>query len=218
MNSRPHMPTCFTRMNPSQRSISTLFADIRTHASTTRTLRMMYAMRKIFPMKKNSNKFVVGGVIEEAFTRLIRQCGRTCTNVSSTEARIDILVRDGEIDLPFSLKSIQTLGSQITLENYRGQRRPITELAPTIFLVFEKNVFTLAYMDNDILLASGVPPETIYAHSDSNLSMRGGFVKRMVREGLPRELVLELPVPEIPDFPEQDNSVILMDYVERIVA
>lgn len=192
-----------------------LLEAIRTSTETQNALRHIYAIRKVFPPKKNINKFIVGGAVEESLSRLIRKCGWECQNVSSTESVIDIVVKEGDASFPFSLKSIQKLGSAVILENYRGQQHAIGDLAPTILVVLEDDVATFAYVDQSTI--ADIPHETVYAHSDSNLSMRGGFVRKLVTSNLQRDMVVEIQAPSVPDLPERDISVLALDCVEAML-
>ena len=178
----------------------------------------MYAVRKRFPPKKNINKFATGGAVEELLTRMIQYCGMTCTNVSSTETLIDIRVKDGEEEeFAYSVKSIQKYGSTVILQNYRGQKRAIETLPPTILVILEARKLTLAYMDEELVQRTGVPVEKMYTHADSNLSMKGAFVTAMLRRHLSQDLVLELPVPEIPPLAEEDISKLIVDDTLRLL-
>ena len=192
---------------------------IRTSPETQKSLRNIYACRKVFPPKKNINKFMVGGINEESVARLIRKCGWECANVSSTENVIDLTVKEDIDTHPFSLKTIQKFGSAIILENYRGQQRAVSTLAPTFILVLEERIATLAYVDQSVLDTMGVTREEVYTHSDSNLSMRGAFARRLIKERLDRNLVVELEVPALPDnLVECDVSILGLDYVESLLS
>ena len=197
---------------------TTLFERIRANPATPAIIEPIYSVRRLFPPRKNINKFLVGGAVEEVICDLIRSCGYACDNVSSTEAVIDIIVRDGAHSFPFSLKSIQRLGSAIIIENYRGKKHDIGELAPTIVVVIGEKNLTLAYLDNTIVLESGVPMETVYNHADSNLSMRGGFVKTMITKSLPADLVINIGVPDLPDLAEMDISALVVAQARAAVA
>jgi hypothetical protein len=201
----------------SQDLVAELFAKIKTNPTTPTAIRAMYAIRKVFPPRKNINKFIAGGAVEEVMTELIQSCGHSCANVSSTETLIDILVTNGDETFPFSLKSIQRLGSAVVLENYRGQKREISDLAPTILVILGESTLTLAYLDNDLVAQSGVPRESVYTHADSNLSMKGKFAKTMITSTLPREFVVDLPVPPIPDLAEEDISRLAVARVRELL-
>jgi hypothetical protein len=205
------------QMTDSQTLIAALFADLITNPETPQGVRVIYATRKVFPPRKNINKFIAGGAVEVVVTELIQACGRQCTNVSSTEPLIDIVVREGTAEFPFSLKSTQTLGTAVVIENYRGQKREISTLSPTIFVILGERTMTLAYMDSDLLDATGVPRESIYTHADSNLSMKGKFVKSMITTLLPRQFVVEIPVPEIPPLVEEDISSLAVSRVRALL-
>ncbi len=172
----------------------------------------------MYPPRKNINKFLAGGGVEECLSELIRSCGYACANVSSTETVIDIIVQDADQQFPFSLKSIRKLGSAVILENYRGQKHEIKELCPTIVAVIGDSQLTLAYIDNDLVVNSGIPPETVYTHADSHLSMKGKFVKTMITKTLSPEFVIHIPVPEIPVLPEEDISTLIVARVREAIA
>lgn len=192
---------------------------IRTSPDTQKTLRNIYACRKVFPPKKNINKFMVGGINEESIVRLIRKCGWECANVSSTENVVDLTVKEGDQSHSFSLKTVQKFGSAIILENYRGQQREVSTLAPTFILVLEERLATFAYVDQSVLDALGATREEVYTHSDSNLSMRGAFAKNLIKRHLDRNLVIELEVPALPDnLVERDVSILGLDYVESLLS
>lgn len=192
---------------------------IRTSPETQKSLRNIYACRKVFPPGKNINKFMVGGMNEEYIARLIRKCGWECENVSATRNVIDIIVKDGDASFPFSLKSIQKFGSAIILENYRGRQREVGPIAPTFIVVLEKSVATFAYVDQSVLDTMGVTHEEAYTHSGSNLSMRGAFARRLIKERLDRNLVIELEVPALPDnLIECDMSILGVNHVESLLS
>jgi len=197
---------------------TTLFERIRANPATPAIIEPIYSVRRLFPPRKNINKFLVGGAVEEVICDLIRSCGYACDNVSSTEAVIDIIVRDGAHSFPFSLKSIQRLGSAIIIENYRGKKHDIKDLVPTIVVVIGEKNLTLAYLDNPLLLESGATVEEVYKHADSNLSMRGGFVKSMITKTLPADLVINVAVPDLPDVAEMDVSALVVAQARAAVA
>jgi hypothetical protein len=93
----------------------------------------------------------------------------------------------------------------------------VSTLAPTIFVVLGTSTLTLAYMDNDLIQKSGVPNTDVYTHADSNLSMKGKFAKAMISKTLPREFVVELPVPTIPDLAEEDISRLAVARVRELL-
>ncbi len=194
--------------------VAELFSEIRENPETQNMLQVMYAIRKVFPPKKNINKFITGGAVEEVLTRMIRSCGMECKNVSSSETVIDILVKkEEEKEIAYSVKSIQKMGSSVIIQNYRGQKCPIGDLCPTIFVVLEGTKTTFAYMDEEILQSTETPLDKIYTHADSNLTMKGGFVKNMIMKHLPRDLVLEIEAPKVPELEEKDISVLAVEYV-----
>lgn len=191
-----------------------ILATLRGHAATAAAVRKMYAVRKMFPPALNVNKFAVGGAVEEIVTRLLNTCGFACENVAATENVIDIYVTDGEKKYPFSLKNIGKLGSGIILENYRGQKKEIPKLPPSFVVITGEKEMILMYMDQEILQLTGDPE--IYQHADSNLTMKGGFVKRLATR-LPEEYVLRFPVPALPELPVIDISKLIVDKVESVL-
>lgn len=198
--------------------VAKLFAAIRENSETPKLLEVMYAIRKVFPPKKNINKFITGGAVEEVLTRMIRSCGMECKNVSSSETVIDILVKEEEEpEIAYSVKSIQKMGSSVIIQNYRGQKCPIGELCPTLFVVLEGNKTTFAYMDEEIIQSTNTPIDKIYTHADSNLTMKGGFVKSMITNHLPRDLVLEIEAPKVGDLEEKDISVLAVEHVMSLL-
>ncbi len=207
-----------SRMTSSQILAKTLLAKIRENAASTSIIEAIYAVRTMFPPRKNINKFLAGGAVEECLSELIRSCGYSCANVSSTETVIDIVVKDADEQFPFSLKSIRKLGSAVILENYRGQKREVKELCPTIVAVIGDSQLTLAYIDNDLVAKSGISLDDVYTHADSHLSMKGKFVKTMIAKTLPPEFVIHLPVPDIPVLPEEDISVLVVARVREAIA
>lgn len=194
----------------SQKIALSLLAKIKENPASPSIIEAIYAVRMQYNPKKNLNKFLVGTAVEQVLVELIRTCGYECTNVASTETIIDILVHDAERTFPFSLKSIRKLGSAVILENYRGQKREIKDLAPTIIAVVGDKELTLAYVDNDLVLKSGVALDSVYTHADSNLSMKGKFVKAMIKHPLSPDFVIQIPVPEMPALPEEDIAALLI--------
>jgi hypothetical protein len=181
-----------------------------------RHLQALYAVRKKFPPRIHVNKFATGGAVEELLTRMIQHCGMNCVNVSSTGILIDIRIKnDDEEEFPFSIKSIQKMGSQIILQNYHGKKHAIEQLPPTILVVIEPTKLTFAYMDEEIIQRTGIPADVIYAHKDSNLSMRGKFVSTLLKEHLADDLLLEMTAPEIPPVKEEDLTIVI---VERVLS
>lgn len=203
---------------PSQTIARILLANIKENPRSSSIIEAIYAVRMMYPPKKNINKFLAGGSVEECVSELIQACGYSCTNVASTETIVDILVRDAEQTFPFSLKSIRKLGNAVILENYRGQKREIKELAPTFIVVLDDTSLTLAYLDNDIVTKTGIPIESIYTHADSNLSMKGKFVKTMISHTLPREFVIQVPVPTLPALQEEDISSLVVSRARAALA
>lgn len=194
----------------SQMIARSLLAKMKENPASPSIIEAIYAVRMQYNPKKNINKFLAGTAVEQVLVELIRTCGYECTNVASTETIIDILVHDGERTFPFSLKSIRKLGSAVILENYRGQKREIKDLAPTFIAVIGDTQLTLMYLDNDIVLKSGVALDAVYAHADSNLSMKGKFVKAMITNPLSSDFVIQIPVPDMPTLPEEDIAALLV--------
>ena len=203
---------------PSQWIAQSLLAKIKDNPQSSSIIEAIYAVRMMYPPKKNINKFLAGGSVEECLSELIRSCGYGCANVSSTETIVDILVQDTDQTFPFSLKSIRKLGNAVILENYRGQKREIKTLAPTFVAVLGDTHLTLAYLDNDILASTGISNDAIYTHADSNLSMKGKFVKTMILTTLPPEFVIQIPVPTLPTLPEEDISVLVVSRARAALA
>lgn len=197
--------------------IADLFAKIKDHPETPDAVRTIYATRKVFPPRKNINKFIAGGAVEVILAELIQTCGEMCRNVSSTETTIDLVIYRGTEAFSLSVKSIQKLGTAIVLENYRGQQRAITDLPPTILVVLGQTTLTMAYIDNDLVAQSGIPREDVYVHADSNLSMKGKFARAMVATILPREFVIDIPVPPIPELAEEDISMLAVARVRDLL-
>jgi hypothetical protein len=192
---------------PANEIVRRMFATLKTHEATKNAIVEMYAVRKLFPPAQNVNKFAVGGVVEDSFTDLLGACSFECENVAATSTVIDINVKDGGKSYPFSLKSSGKLNSGIVLENYRGQKKAIPEFPPTILVVAEEKQMTIFYLDQAILNLTG--DKSMYTHADSNLTMKGAFVRR-VASRLPEEYILKFPAPVLPDIrPESLTRVIL---------
>jgi hypothetical protein len=178
--------------------------------------RQMIASRIIFPPKKNVNKFATGGIAEECITRLFCDIGLTCLNkadeLTVTDLEIHVNVNDQIVPLNVSIKNSGKIGSQIILENYRGQRRPeIRRLPPTFIIYTETEIrrARIVYMDDEILRQGydGLTPEEfhteVYSNGDSCLAFRSGFLNKFIPR-LPSEYVLNAEYPnEITNLEEQ---------------
>lgn len=202
----------------SQTIARAILTKIKENPQSSSIIEAIYASRMMYPPKKNINKFLAGGSVEVCVSELIQTCGYTCTNVSSTEVMIDILVKNDGVTFPFSVKSIRKLGSAVTLENYRGKKRDLKELPPTFIVVIGDTQLTLAYLDNDIVTQTGISTEDMYTHADSNLSMKGKFVKTMITSTLPSDYVIHIPVPSLPTLPEEDISTLVVARARSAVA
>lgn len=202
----------------SQTIARAILTKIKENPQSSSIIEAIYASRMMYPPKKNINKFLAGGSVEVCVSELIQTCGYTCTNVSSTEVMIDILVKNDGVTFPFSVKSIRKLGSAVTLENYRGKKRDLKELPPTFIVVIGDTQLTLAYLDNDIVTQTGISTEDMYTHADSNLSMKGKFVKTMITSTLSSDYVIHIPVPSLPTLPEEDISTLVVARARSAVA
>lgn len=190
-----------------------ILATLRSHAETPVAIEDMYVLRKMFPPALNVNKFAVGSAVEDMFTDLLNACGFACENVAASTNVIDIYVTDEDEKYPFSIKNTGKLGSGIILENYRGKKKEIPKLPPSFIIATGDKEFTLMYLDDEILQLTA--DRDIYNHADSNLTMRGGFVKDMSIR-LPDEYVVRFPAPVLPaDIPVQNISRIIVDCVRK---
>jgi len=189
-----------------------ILAKMRDNLATPRFLRKMYLAREMFPPKLNINKFVVGAVAEEYFVRLLTALGFKTENVAASETVIDITVNDTS---KYSIKTCSKLGVDIIIENYRGAKKDIPVFPPTFVIALDKkDGTTILYIDDDVIRTSGYRGD-IYRHSDSNLTLRGAFVRHLA-ETLPEEERLyydPLPLPSA--VPTEDIARILCDYIDR---
>lgn len=197
---------------PTKTTARDILARMRDSLATPRFLRKMYLAREMFPPKLNINKFVVGAVAEEYFVRLLTTLGFKTENVAASETVIDITV-DGTNK--YSIKTCSKLGIDVIIENYRGAKKDIPVFPPTFIIALDKKVgTTILYIDDDVIRSSGYTGD-IYRHSDSNLTLRGAFVRHLA-ETLPEEERLyydPLPVPG--DVVQEDIARILCDHIDR---
>jgi hypothetical protein len=190
-----------------------ILAKMRDNLATPTFLRKMYLAREMFPPKLNINKFVVGAVAEEYFVRLLTALGFKTENVAASETVIDIKVNDTS---KYSLKTCSKLGVDIIIENYRGAKKDIPVFPPTFIIALDKkDGTTILYIDDDVIRSSGYTGD-IYRHSDSNLTLRGAFV-RYLAETLPEEERLYYdPMPAGKGVVQEDIARILCDHIDRI--
>jgi hypothetical protein len=217
-SSRPGLTQdMITALGPCPTKITALdiLARMRDNLATPKTLRKMYLAREIFPPKLNINKFVVGAVAEEYFVRLLRTLGFKTENVAASETVIDIVVNDTS---KYSIKTCSKVGVDIIIENYRGAKKDIPVFPPTFVIVLDKkDGTTILYIDDDVIRSSGYSGD-MYRHSDSNLTLRGAFVKYLA-ETLPEDQRLYYdPVPGVDDIATEDISHILCDHIDRLCS
>lgn len=187
-----------------------ILAKMRDNLSTPAAIRKMYLARQMFPPKLNINKFVCGAVAEEYFVRLLKTLGFATQNVAAEENVIDITV-DGTHK--YSIKTCAKLGMDIIVENYRGAKKDIPVFPPTFILALDKNEgATILYLDDEMIRASKYPGE-IYRHSDSNLTLRGAFI-RYLADSLPETGKLFYDLPVLPDTGAHDIAAVLCDYID----
>jgi hypothetical protein len=187
-----------------------ILAKMRDNLATPGAIRKMYLARQMFPPKLNINKFVCGAVAEEYFVRLLKTLGFATQNVAAEENVIDIKV-DGIHK--FSIKTCAKLGMDIIVENYRGAKKDIPVFPPTFILALDKTVgASILYVDDDMIRMSKYAGE-IYRHSDSNLTLRGAFIRHLA-DALPEEGKLFYDLPVLPDTGAHDIAAVLCDYID----
>jgi hypothetical protein len=187
-----------------------ILTRLRAHPETPAVIRKMFLARELFPPKLNVNKFVVGAVAEEYFTRHIAACGFACENIAASANVVDICV---DRAYEYSIKSCAAVGRDVILENYRGQKKEIPEFSPTFLIALDKEVgATILYLDHHCITNTPYEKER-YRHSDSNLTLRGSFIRHIAKT-LPDEYKVVLPKMEFGSTPEVNIASILCDYID----
>jgi hypothetical protein len=154
-----------------------------------KTVLLAYAR---YPTTDNTNLFVVGKIGERALLQALENCGYAVTDVS-TLSRVDIQVGIEK----FSVKtSINT--KSVTLCNYRGNKRPISELPPTFLILFNREIgkMYVLFVDNTLIETTSFAKKK-YNHSDSNLTLTETFIKHLVKTlGPDRMATIDMPTLE----------------------
>ena len=156
-------------------------------AVLAKTVLLAYAR---YPTTDNTSLFVVGKTGERALLQALKNCGYSVTDVS-TLPRVDI-----KVDIEqFSVKtSINT--KSVTLCNYRGNKRPISELPPTFLILFNREIgkMYVLFVDNTLIETTEFAKKK-YNHSDSNLTLTESFIKHLVRTlGPDRMVSVDMPM------------------------
>ena len=193
--------------------------------------------RVMFPPSLNVNKFVTGGVSEDAITELINGLGFPTKNVASSSTVIDIQVEVDKTTIGISLKNSGDISQQPILENYRGESKlEIRPLPPTLIIYTEvkRKRTRIVYLDHDIIVSS-FPPGTdsatinkeVYNKKDSeegkvdtqsNLSFKSGFLAKFIPR-LPIEYKVDIQFPEsIPVVPVESITKLALDRVKKAIS
>jgi hypothetical protein len=142
-----------------------------------------------YPTIDKTNLFVVGKTGERAFMDAIQGCGYSVSDVS-LKTSVDVLVCTTE----FSVKTSINVGS-ITLVNYRGKKKTIGELPPSILILFDRKgkQMHILYVNNALI--ESIPfPRDKYSNSDSHLAFTDTFVKHLVKTlDTNHRITIELP-------------------------
>lgn len=195
--------------SPTHLKALVILSRIRAHPNTSAMITKLYASRKLFPPRLNVNKFVIGAVVEEYFTRHIVECGFACVNTAANTTVTDICV-DGEHS--YSIKSCAAIGRDVILENYRGQKKDIPTFPPTFLIALDETVgTTIMYLDDQIV-NNAVYAKERYRHSDSNLTLRGSFIRHLHKTLADEYKVV---VPYVASSAAEVNiASILCDYID----
>jgi hypothetical protein len=202
-----------------------------------RAMQEILACRKMFPPALNVNKFVTGGVSEDAITELISGLGFPTDNVASTKTVIDIEVQVDATRIGISLKNSGDINQSPILENYRGESKAeIRPLPPTLIIYTEvvRQRTRIVYLDHDII-RKAFPPETDLAtlnrqvynkkavaegekDTQSNLSFKSGFLAAFIPK-LPEEYKVSVDFPKsIPDVPIVSITQLALAQVKKAMA
>ena len=182
---------------------------LREDAASQRMIYNMLASKKLFPPKLNVNKFAIGSVIEELFTRQVKSYDMQCENVSAGSVEIDVVIEG----CGYSIKSTQSV-SDIILENYRGKQGEMKEsCAPTFWILLEPNQGRIIYFDNETINRCAYAGD-IYKQNDSTLSLRAKFLKYMLTV-VDSECTVSYDVPDLPQLEPLSLGSILADVVEQ---
>lgn len=193
--------------------------------------------RIMFPPKLNVNKFVTGGVSEDAITELINALEFPTKNVASSTNVIDIQVEVDGYTIGISLKNSGSINQSPILENYRGESKAeIRPLPPTliIYTEVERKRTRIVYLDHDIIVSS-FPPGTdtvtinkeVYnkkesvegkVDSQSSLGFKSGFLAGFIPK-LPTEYKVDIQFPEsIPVVPVESITKLALDRVKKAIS
>jgi len=202
------MRVLFTEMEVA----SLLLNGIRTNG-VEKLVKKMLAVRKIFPPSLNINKFIVGSIYEELLVRSFKKCSFNCENVASTSAKIDIHVTLDSVVYPYSIKSMATLNTNIILENYRGNKKPVSECPPTFLIILDNPIY-IVYFDDALLKTYADPEFPIYIQNDASLMLNKKQVKQMIPK-LDDKYKIVLERPEIKHYSVRNIEDILTDFIEK---
>jgi len=202
-----------------------------------RAMQEILACRVMFPPALNVNKFVTGGVSEDAITELINALEFPTVNVASTKTVIDIEVDVDGTRVGISLKNSGNINTSPILENYRGESKAeIRPLPPTLIIYTEVPIkrCRIVYIDHDIIVKA-FPPETDLAtlnsqvynkkvvaegekDTQSNLSFKAGFLATFIPK-LPDEYKVDVAFPEsIPVVPVVSITQLALAHVKKAMA
>jgi hypothetical protein len=206
-------------------------------ALAEKAIQEILVCRVMFPPSLNVNKFVTGGVSEDAITELINALGFPTKNVASSSNVIDIQVEVGKTTVGISLKNSGDISQSPILENYRGESKAeIRPLPPTLIIYTEvkRKRTRIVYLDHDIILSS-FPPGTdsatlhkeVYNKKDSeegkvdsqsSLGFKSGFLAGFIPK-LPMEYKVDIQFPEsIPVVPVESITKLALDRVKKAIA
>jgi hypothetical protein len=192
-----------------------LLNEIR-RVKANQLVKKMLAVRQIFPPSLNINKFIVGSIYEELLVRAFKECSFTCENVASTSSKVDIHVTFDSVVYPYSIKSMATLKTNVILENYRGNKKPFAQCAPTFLIVLDDPIYIL-YFDHAILTLHADPAMPLYIQNDSTLMLNKKQVKQMIPKLDEKyKIVLERPI--IEEYPVCKIEDILTDFIEKMTG
>lgn len=179
-------------------------------------VKKMLAVRQMFPPSLNINKFIVGSVYEELLVRAFKECSFACENVASTSSKVDIHVTVDSVVYPYSIKSMATLNTNVILENYRGNKKPLTGCAPTFLIVLDNPIYIL-YFDHAILTEHADSSMPLYIQNDSSLMLNKKQVKQMIPK-LDEKYKIVLERPFIEQYPVCKIEDILTDFIEKMTG
>jgi hypothetical protein len=180
-------------MSPTIMVATTVIQSLRYSVTTELFCKHLVFCNKVFPRKININKFFAGSFVEERFSEELNSLGFKCENVSEKENKVDLVINGNRI----SVKSISALGSDIILNNHRGESKTITQIEPTFIFIIGEDEVTIAFIDQ-IMIDSTSYTHKIIKNSHACATLSGRFVKYFLEKEIEAQNIVKIKVGKLP--------------------